>query len=76
MTDFGHNRLLAKFDLLCVCVVLCVVCVAWVLFHGVRCGCWFQGLVWTTLPLDRTKFRSSSPAAKFVLFLPSLGVSR
>ena len=54
-TDFGQNRLWP--NLIC-CVVCCVVlycvvcCLSGVLFHFM-CGCWFQGLVWTALPLGR-----------------------
>ena len=66
MADFRQKRVC------CVVFVLCVVCVAWVLFHGVRvgfmCGCWFQGLVGLPIPW------TPSPPQKFFLFFLALGV--
>ena len=40
------------------------------------CGCWFQRLVWTALPLDRPKFRACFTLSrrKIRSFLPSGGL--
>ena len=75
-TDYGQN----EFDLLLCCVVLCVVCVAWALLHGIRVVFHVWVLV-SRFGLDRpcpgppkiSLFFSLS-RRKIRSFLPSLGV--
>ena len=64
MADFGQDRL----DLLC-CVLsvwrgTCFTVSEW----GFMSGSWFQGLVWTALPLDRPSPGPPFPSPKISLF--------